>query len=394
MTVLPGNLAYSSAPGCHIASDSTSSWVLSRRRFSRRSLGLRKADAVPDISLEPQRKTLMFLNPSEVAKAYFVSVLHRCTGRQGPLAPGESRDAQGRRTPVTTLIVTVQPQQTVEVCTVEVRRAVEVQLFSDIVELPAPPLSAAESTECAKPHPMLFDASPSLKRNHNPNPSSLTSKPGPGSNPDQAVRRVRSSRGGLPSRRNRHTSTVKSVAPAAAALATDGPRRPHPPSVAAPWAPEQSHGRVSARQLRPGASPKRRVMQTGPLDQADRWQGLVLLCLSICHSTALSRGRPRYDKADEVEAARRSFREGLLLQPDYAQLYHAWARLEGRLGNLDGLAEINARARDNFPVKPSTASPYAGRAEPRAAPARTDDDGDDGDDDDDYEDMPAMGDLS
>ena len=244
--VLPGNLAYSSAPGCHIAGDPTSSWVLSRRRFSRRSLGLRKADAVPDISLEPQRKTLMFLNPSEVAKAYFVSVLHRCTGRQGPLAPGESRDAQGRRTPVTTLIVTVQPQQTVEVCTVEVRRAVEVQLFSDIVELPAPPLSAAESTECAKPHPMLSDASPSLKRNHDLNPSSLTSKPGPGPNPDQAVRRVRSSRGGLPSRRNRHTSTVKSVAPAAAALATDGPRRPQ-------WRPRGLRSRATAA-WQPGSS--------------------------------------------------------------------------------------------------------------------------------------------
>ena len=73
-----------------------------------------------------------------------------------------------------------------------------------------------------------------------------------------------------------------------------------------------------------------------------------------------------YDKADEVEAARRAFREGLELQPDYAQLYHAWARLEGRLGNLDGLAEINARAREAFPAKPETASPYAGRAEPRS----------------------------
>jgi hypothetical protein len=145
----PGNLVHSSAPGCHIAGaggDPSSAWVLSRRRFSRRSLGLRKADAVPDISLEPQSKTLMFLNPSDGAKAFFVSVLHRCTARHGPLAAGASRDAQGQTTPVTTLVVTVQPQQIVEVCTVQVRRAREVQIFSDIVELraPLPPAGSAE----------------------------------------------------------------------------------------------------------------------------------------------------------------------------------------------------------------------------------------------------------
>jgi hypothetical protein len=123
ITSAPDNLVHSSAPGCHIAGTgdpTVSAWVLSRRRFSRRSLGLRKADAVPDISLEPQSKTLMFLNPSDGAKAFFVSVLHRCTARHGPLAAGASRDAQGQETPVTTLVVTVQPQQIVEVCTVQV----------------------------------------------------------------------------------------------------------------------------------------------------------------------------------------------------------------------------------------------------------------------------------
>ena len=150
----PGNLVHSSAPGCHIAGeggDPSSAWVLARRRFSRRSLGLRKADAVPDISLEPQSKTLMFLNTSDGAKAFFVSVLHRCTARHGPLAAGASRDAQGQTTPVTTLIVTVQPQQIVEVCTVQVRRAREVQIFSDIVELHAPLPPAGSVLECGPP---------------------------------------------------------------------------------------------------------------------------------------------------------------------------------------------------------------------------------------------------
>ena len=35
--------------------------------------------------------------------------------------------------------------------------------------------------------------------------------------------------------------------------------------------------------------------------------------------------------------------------PRYAQLYHAWARLEGRLGNWAALNELNKRAKLAFP---------------------------------------------
>ena len=55
------------------------------------------------------------------------------------------------------------------------------------------------------------------------------------------------------------------------------------------------------------------------------------------------------DVAGEVEEARASFREGLRLSPGFAQLYHAWARLEGRLANWEGLNEINKRAKAAFP---------------------------------------------
>ena len=54
------------------------------------------------------------------------------------------------------------------------------------------------------------------------------------------------------------------------------------------------------------------------------------------------------DVAGEVEEARASFREGLRLNPGYAQLYHAWARLEGKLGNWDALNELNKRAKASF----------------------------------------------
>jgi len=55
------------------------------------------------------------------------------------------------------------------------------------------------------------------------------------------------------------------------------------------------------------------------------------------------------DATNEVEAARASFREGLRLQPDYAQIFHAWARLEARLGNWEALNELNQRAKQMFP---------------------------------------------
>ena len=60
------------------------------------------------------------------------------------------------------------------------------------------------------------------------------------------------------------------------------------------------------------------------------------------------------DAANEVEGARASFREGLRLNPGYAQLYHAWARLEARLLNWGALNELNKRAREAFP-QPSMA---------------------------------------
>ena len=58
------------------------------------------------------------------------------------------------------------------------------------------------------------------------------------------------------------------------------------------------------------------------------------------------------DGAGEVEEARASFREGLRLNPGYAQLYHAWARLEGRIMNYGALNELNKRARAAFPPPP------------------------------------------
>ena len=56
------------------------------------------------------------------------------------------------------------------------------------------------------------------------------------------------------------------------------------------------------------------------------------------------------DAANEIDAARLSFGKGLELQPDYALLYHAWARLEARLLNWEALNELNQKAQKAFPA--------------------------------------------
>ena len=60
------------------------------------------------------------------------------------------------------------------------------------------------------------------------------------------------------------------------------------------------------------------------------------------------------DVAGDVEGARASFKEGLRLNPGYAQLYHAYAKLEGRLANWGALNELNQQAKVAFPVPEST----------------------------------------
>ena len=52
----------------------------------------------------------------------------------------------------------------------------------------------------------------------------------------------------------------------------------------------------------------------------------------------------------DVEGARASFTEGLRLNPGYAQLYHAYAKMEGKLANWGALNELNAKAKAAFPM--------------------------------------------
>lgn len=55
------------------------------------------------------------------------------------------------------------------------------------------------------------------------------------------------------------------------------------------------------------------------------------------------------DEVNDVEGARAAFDEALRLQPGDGRTFHAWARLEARLLNWEGLARLNERARAMFP---------------------------------------------
>mmetsp|Transcript_30585 Transcript_30585/g.96490 ORF Transcript_30585/g.96490 Transcript_30585/m.96490 type:complete len:227 (+) Transcript_30585:1212-1892(+) len=55
------------------------------------------------------------------------------------------------------------------------------------------------------------------------------------------------------------------------------------------------------------------------------------------------------DADNDVEGARAAFREALRLQPGDGRTFHAWARLEARLLNWEGLRLLNEQAQQVFP---------------------------------------------
>ena len=55
------------------------------------------------------------------------------------------------------------------------------------------------------------------------------------------------------------------------------------------------------------------------------------------------------DADNDVEGARAAFREALRLHPGDGRTFHAWARLEARLLNWEGLRLLNEQAQQAFP---------------------------------------------
>ena len=131
------------AAGVHVG-DGASGWIVRRRKYRRQLLGLSKRQAPPDLSIDPRTGLLSFINADDVAKAFFVSVRgHACRGAAGhqlanalsPLAPGEEAAGQQQRR-VTTFVVTVAPQELIDVCRLHgLRSPAEADVVSDIVPL-------------------------------------------------------------------------------------------------------------------------------------------------------------------------------------------------------------------------------------------------------------------
>jgi len=129
-------------PGCHIG-DATAPWVLGRHNFSRRAFGIRRGQAVPDLSVDPKSHTLSCINAGDTPRAYFVSVRgHTCRGAHGKLCASSWRDADGKRQESVNFVLRLAPAEVLDVCIVVGLKSVrQIDLYSDIVELPPRPPS-------------------------------------------------------------------------------------------------------------------------------------------------------------------------------------------------------------------------------------------------------------
>ena len=128
-----------SAPGCFSWAGGDSDWLLGPpQRFSRSEFGLSRSDHVPDLSLDPEERTLSVINSSpSVPRAYHISLEHPVYGRGGmPLPMGRSRAENGDETPCVAFALLVPPSTMCEVCVVDLggAEAETVSLSSDIVD--------------------------------------------------------------------------------------------------------------------------------------------------------------------------------------------------------------------------------------------------------------------
>ena len=145
--VMPAsNFVAASAPGCHVAANDVS-FVLGTERVAKLRRRLGHKGRLPELSLDPKSKVLSLINSSNDSHVYFVSICHPCEGRDGTLEMGSSRDANGVASKCVTLVVQVPPQVVVDACTIQVARARDVDIDSDIVTLPAERAAPSSSTE-------------------------------------------------------------------------------------------------------------------------------------------------------------------------------------------------------------------------------------------------------
>ena len=150
LSLMPKPHVHSSAPGVHVG-DGDSQWLLGRKQYSRKLLGLKKNQIPPDISVDPDAGTLSFINASAAAKAYFVSVRgHVCKGAGGNVLRGAPSALAGDENDnvmcgreqhcsrVTTFVIAVAPKELIDVCKLlRIRSIKDVDIHSDIVELAA-----------------------------------------------------------------------------------------------------------------------------------------------------------------------------------------------------------------------------------------------------------------
>jgi len=142
MGPIRGNYLKESMPGCFVAHyGGQDDWILGFEAFSREEYGLSPNDHVPDISIDPEEGVLSLINCSERTRAYYISLqgdnFKAFDRRRRYMAPGKHRDTKGTVHTCLTLIATVPPNKTAELCVLKLPPGgpAEINIHSDISDV-------------------------------------------------------------------------------------------------------------------------------------------------------------------------------------------------------------------------------------------------------------------
>lgn len=133
-----------SAPGCHVvhagADGESAGWAGRAEPLVLADYGLERESDVPDLSLDPESGLLTAFNSAATRKSFYVSTPCVCVDHRGQrMQQAAYRDAQGLEGRTTTLVLSLAPRTTLDVCSLG-----GAEMFSHISDLGRPLSPRAE----------------------------------------------------------------------------------------------------------------------------------------------------------------------------------------------------------------------------------------------------------
>lgn len=128
------NFALDAAEGCYIA-HGDANWVIESSPFDPDEWD--DPSSVPELSVDPETLLLSAINTSTRYKTFFISFPYTAVGkRDQPLRKGQYVSENGDTRQITTLVLILEPHQVMDLCMIDYDGTGELELSSDIKELP------------------------------------------------------------------------------------------------------------------------------------------------------------------------------------------------------------------------------------------------------------------